>query len=154
MEIVPATLRDLGALRKLEHACFDRDAWSLLDLIAVLSFPDVVRLKAVEDGRMVGFVAGDPRPSQGFAWIATIGVHPDHQRRGIGRALLQACEALLRIPRIRLTVRMSNSAAIALYEQEGYRTTEIWKGYYSDREDGVVMEKDRAGANSMRNGAI
>ncbi len=148
MEIVPASLRDLGALRKLEHACFDRDAWSLLDLIAVLSFPEVVRLKAVEDGRMIGFVAGDPRPSQGFAWIATIGVHPEYQRRGIGRALLRACEALLKIPRIRLTVRMSNSAAIALYEQEGYRTAEIWKAYYSDREDGVVMEKDRVVANA------
>lgn len=154
MDIVPASVRDLGALRKLEHACFDRDAWSLLDLIAVLSFPEVVRLKAVEDGRMVGFVAGDPRPSRGFAWIATIGVDPHYQRRGIGRALLRACEALLKIPRLRLTVRMSNSAAIALYEQEGYRTAEIWKGYYNDGEDGVVMEKDRAGANANQSGAL
>lgn len=143
MDILPATLRDVGPLRGLEQACFDRDAWSLLDLIAVLTFPEVVRLKAVEDGRMIGFVAGDPRPSQGFAWIATIGVHPEYQRRGIGRALLRACEARLTLPRIRLTVRMSNSAAIALYEQEKYRTAEIWKGYYSDGEDGIVMEKDR-----------
>jgi ribosomal protein S18 acetylase RimI-like enzyme len=143
MEILPASLRDLGALRALEHACFDRDAWSLLDLIAVLSFPDVVRLKAVENGRMVGFVAGDPRPSQGFAWIVTIGVHPSRQRRGIGRALLRACEARLSVPRIRLTVRLSNTAAVALYEQEGYRTVEIWKRYYSDGEDGMIMEKQR-----------
>lgn len=144
MDILPASLRDVGPLRALEQACFDRDAWSLLDLIAVLTFPEVVRLKAVEDGQMIGFVAGDPRPSQGFAWIATIGVHPAHQRRGIGRALLRACEARLKLPRIRLTVRMSNSAAIALYEQEKYRTVEIWKRYYSDGEDGIVMEKDRA----------
>jgi len=143
MEILPASLRDLGALRTLEHACFDRDAWSLLDLVAVLTFPEVVRLKAVLDSRMVGFAAGDPRASQGFAWIATIGVHPDYQRRGIGRSLLRACEVQLKIPRLRLTVRMSNSAALALYEREGYRTVEIWKGYYSDGEDGVVMEKNR-----------
>ncbi|HEY2981305.1 MAG TPA: GNAT family N-acetyltransferase [Anaerolineales bacterium] len=144
MEILSASLRDLGALRSLEHACFGRDAWSLLDLMAVLTFPDVIRLKAVEAGQMVGFVAGDPRPSQGFAWIATIGVHPDFQRRGIGRSLLRACEAKLKIPRLRLTVRISNGAAIALYEREGYRTVDIWKGYYSDGEDGIVMEKDRA----------
>jgi ribosomal-protein-alanine N-acetyltransferase len=144
MEILPASLRDLGSLRALEQACFDRDAWSLLDLVAVLSFPEVVRLKAVQDGRMVGFVAGDPRPSQGLAWIATIGVDPRHQRRGIGRALLRACEARLVIPRIRLTVRLSNTAAIALYEQEGYRTADIWKTYYNDGEDGIVMEKDRS----------
>jgi len=141
MEIIPASLRDLGALRTLEHACFDRDAWSLLDLIAVLTFPEVVRFKAVEDGQMVGFVAGDPHPSDGLAWIATIGVDPRYQRRGIGRALLLAAEAKIKLPRIRLTVRMSNQGAITLYEQEGYHTVDIWKGYYDDREDGIVMEK-------------
>ena len=143
MEILPASFRDVGALRTLEHACFDRDAWSMLDLMAVLTFPEIVRLKAVEDGQMVGFVAGDPRPSQGFSWIATIGVDPRYQRRGIGRALLRACEEQLKLPYIRLTVRMSNGPAIHLYEQEGYRTVDIWKGYYSDGEDGVVMEKPR-----------
>jgi ribosomal protein S18 acetylase RimI-like enzyme len=143
MEILPASFRDVGALRSLEHACFDRDAWSMLDLMAVLTFPEIVRLKAVEDGQMVGFVAGDPRPSEGFAWIATIGVDPRYQRRGIGRALLRACESRLKQPYIRLTVRMSNGAAISLYEQEGYRTVDLWKGYYNDGEDGVVMEKPR-----------
>lgn len=143
MQILNASLRDLNALRALEQACFDRDAWSLLDLMAVLTFPEVVRLKAVEDGRMAGFVAGDPRPSEGIAWIATIGVHPEFQRRGIGRALLRACEERLTLPRVRLTVRMSNSPAIALYEKEGYRSVDIWKAYYNDGEDGLVMEKER-----------
>lgn len=141
MEIIPATFRDFNALRKLEHACFDKDAWSFLDLLAVLTFPEVVRLKAVEDGQMVGFVAGDPRPSEGFAWIATIGVDPHYQRRGIGRAMLRAAEEHLKTPRVRLTVRMSNQGAITLYEQEGYHTFDIWKGYYNDGEDGLVMEK-------------
>ena len=73
MDIVPATLLDLNALRKLEKESFDRDAWPLLDLMAVLTFPEVVRLKAVEDNHMVGFVAGDPRPRDGWGWIATRG---------------------------------------------------------------------------------
>jgi len=141
MEILTASLLDLNALRKLEHACFDKDAWPFLDLLAVLSFPEVIRLKAVDDNQMIGFVAGDPRSSDGFAWIATIGIHPRYQRRGIGRALLRACEDQLKVPRIKLTVRMSNRGAIALYEQEGYHTTDIWKAYYNDGEDGVVMEK-------------
>jgi ribosomal-protein-alanine N-acetyltransferase len=143
MEIIPATIRDLNALRKLENACFEKDAWPLFDLIAVLTFPDVVRLKVAEDGRMIGFVAGDPRPSQGFSWIATIGVLPEYRRQGIGRDLLHACEAQLRTPRLRLSVRASNQAAITLYEQEGYRTTDIWKGYYDDGENAIVMEKPR-----------
>jgi len=101
----------------------------------------VIRLKAVENGDMIGFVAGDPRPSQASAWIATIGVDPRYQRRGIGRALLRACEAQIKLPRMKLTVRLSNDAAISLYEKEGYRNLDIWKGYYSDGEDGLVMVK-------------
>jgi ribosomal-protein-alanine N-acetyltransferase len=143
MDIQSASIRDLGPLRRLEHACFDKDAWPLLDLIAVLTWPEVIRLKAVEDGDMVGFVAGDPRPSQDYAWIATIGVDPGYQRRGIGRALLRACEKQIKQPRVRLTVRMSNNGAIALYQQEGYLTFDVWKAYYSDGEDGIVMEKIR-----------
>jgi [ribosomal protein S18]-alanine N-acetyltransferase len=143
MNIVPASLLDLNALNKLEHACFEKDAWSFLDLIAVLTFPDIVRLKADENGQMIGFVAGDPRPSDGFSWIATIGVAPEYRRRGIGRELLLTCESELKTPRVRLSVRASNDGAIRLYEREGYRRTEIWQAYYNDGEAAIVMEKTR-----------
>jgi len=141
MEIVPATILDLNPLRKLERACFEKDAWSLFDLIAVLSWPEIIRYKAVEDGQMIGFVAGDTRLTQRAAWIATIGVDPRYQRRGIGRALLRACEERIASKRLKLTVRMSNRAAVSLYEQEGYHTADVWKAYYNDGEDGLVMEK-------------
>jgi ribosomal-protein-alanine N-acetyltransferase len=141
MEILPATILDLTALRKLEHACFDKDAWSLFDLIAVLSWSDVIRFKAVENGRMIGFVAGETRLSHGAAWIATIAVHPQFQRRGIGRALLRTCEERIKSQNIKLTVRVSNHGAISMYEKEGYRTLEIWRRYYNDGEDGLVMQK-------------
>jgi ribosomal protein S18 acetylase RimI-like enzyme len=141
MEIVSASILDLTALRKLENESFGKDAWPLFDLIAVLTFSGVIRLKAMEDGQMVGFVAGDPRPQNGWGWIATIAVDPSYRRRGIGRALLHACEARLGVPRSRLTVRISNQAAITMYEKDGYATTEIWNGYYNDGEDGMVMEK-------------
>jgi ribosomal-protein-alanine N-acetyltransferase len=146
MEIVPASILDLNALRKLENESFDKDAWPLFDLIAVLTFPEVVRLKAVVDGQMAGFVAGDPRPRDGWGWIATIAVDPRYRRRGIGRALLHACEAKLGVSRSRLTVRLSNQAAISMYEKDGYVTTDIWSGYYNDGEDGMVMEKNLAPA--------
>jgi ribosomal-protein-alanine N-acetyltransferase len=147
MEIQEASLRDLGALRRLENACFEKDAWPILDLMAVLTWSDVVRLKAVVDNEMVGFVAGDPRPAQNAGWIATIGVDPRYRRLGIARALLHACERRMKYPRMKLTVRISNEAAIALYKREGYRTVDIWKSYYNDGEDGLVMEKilDRNG---------
>ncbi|MCF6278442.1 MAG: GNAT family N-acetyltransferase [Anaerolineales bacterium] len=142
-QIVSAALRDLPSLRHLEKVCFPLDAWSLFDLVAVLTFPEVIRLKAVQGGEMLAFIAGDPRPSQGFSWIATIGVLPDYRRQGIARALLRQCEAQLSTPRIRLSVRMSNQSAISLYRHEGYQTIDILRTYYKDGSDAVVMEKDR-----------
>ena len=55
---MPATWRDLGELRTVEHECFGDDAWPLWDLVGVLTFPGVVRLKAVMSEKMFGFVAG------------------------------------------------------------------------------------------------
>lgn len=141
MEILPANLLDINSLRKLEKESFDRDAWPLIDLVSVLTFSNVIRLKAVEDGRMIGFVAGDPRPRDGRGWIATIAVDSNFRRRGIGTALLHACEKKLGVPRARLTVRTSNRGAITLYEREGYATMDVWKAYYNDGEDAIVMEK-------------
>ena len=42
MEIIKATILDLSALRKLELECFGKDAWPLFDLIAVLTFAEVI----------------------------------------------------------------------------------------------------------------
>ena len=50
-------------------------------------------------------------------------------------------EAKLRLPIIKLTVRVSNQGAITMYEKMGYRTIDIWRGYYNDGEDGLVMTK-------------
>jgi ribosomal-protein-alanine N-acetyltransferase len=142
MEIIKASIFDLNALRKLENESFAKDAWPLFDLIAVLTFSEVIRLKAVKDGQMVGFIAGDPRPHDGWGWVATLAVDPRYQRRGIGRALLYACENKLGVPKARLTVRPSNHAAISMYEKEGYASIDLWKGYYNDGEDAMLMEKE------------
>jgi ribosomal protein S18 acetylase RimI-like enzyme len=140
--IEPATWRDLNGLRQLEQICFPRDAWPLWDLIGVLTFPNVGRLKAVSDGQLVGFIAADIRRSEGQAWIATIGVLPEYRRQGIGTALLIACETSLVVPRIRLSVRLSNEPAIHLYSRLGYQRAGTWPRYYADGEDALVLEKD------------
>lgn len=144
MQILPATFFDLNALVKLERECFGPDAWPLLDLIAVLTLANVVRLKAVEAGDMIGFAAGDPRPAEGFSWIATIGVATQWRRKGIGRELLRACEARLDTPRLRLSVRLSNESAIRLYREEGYVQVDVLQDYYKDGEAALVMQKSRA----------
>jgi ribosomal-protein-alanine acetyltransferase len=143
--VEPATWRDLNQLRNIEKVCFPQDAWPLWDLIGVLTLPNVVRLKAVADDHMVGFIAGDLRSSEHMAWIATVGVLPEYRGRGVGTALMKACEEQLGIQTIRLSVRVSNERAVRLYQRLGYQRVGLWPNYYLDGEDAVVMEKQRYG---------
>ena len=141
--VEPASLRDLNSLRQLEKVCFPQDAWPILDLIGVLTFPNVVRLKAMAGTQMVGFIAGDIRHSDGVCWIATVAVLPEFRRRGIGMRLLEACEEKLPYGQVRLCVRASNREAIQMYERGGYQPISQWSKYYQDGESALVMEKRR-----------
>lgn len=136
-----ASLADLGELGEMERICFPLDAWPLLERIGALVLPSVVRIKAVYNGRMIGFVGGDIRRRAGVGWITTISVLPEYRRSGVAEALLAACEKEMGMPRVRLAVRRSNNAAQALYLKHGYQTVETWRHYYQGGEDGVVMEK-------------
>ncbi len=151
MDIQTANITDLNALRKLEQVCFPKDAWPLFDLMAVLSFPGIVRLKAIQDGKMIGFVAGDPHLSEGIAWIATICILPEWQGQGLGSQLLQACEARLTLPRVRLCVRASNNHAIRMYQKAGYSSVDHWLNYYNDGEHALIMEKKVLPINPLMN---
>jgi ribosomal-protein-alanine N-acetyltransferase len=147
--VLPSSFRDIRGVRALENACFGREAWGYGELLFVYGAFGAVRLKAVAGSRLIGFISGEPRPGEGFAWISTIGVHPDYQRRGIGSRLLAECEARLAEPRLRLVVRARNAPAIALYREFGYEETDRWSGYYAGGETGIVMEKSRGAFPSM-----
>ncbi len=140
-EILPASLRDLMPLRHIERVCFPQDAWPLLDLLGVLTFPDIERLKATVGEQMVGFIAGDIRRSERIGWITTLGVLPEYRRQGIAAALLATCEERMKVPFVKLSVRRSNAPAIALYRRFGYQQTGVWPRYYSGGEDALVLEK-------------
>jgi ribosomal-protein-alanine N-acetyltransferase len=139
--IQPAGWRDFRQVLQLERACFEHDAWPWIDILAALTFPDTVPLKAVEAGLVVGFAIGDRRRREGMGWIASIGVHPDWRRRGLARRLLRACEASLGTLHVRLTLRASNTSALLLYQSSGYVDAGRWRNYYRDGEDAIVMEK-------------
>jgi len=100
-----------------------------------------VRLKAVANGHMIGFVAGELRRGDGAGWIVTLGVLPEYRRRGVGHALLRQCENQLNSKRIRLCVRKSNLPALKLYQREGYVVYTTWVNYYHGGEDALVLEK-------------
>ncbi|HVO43473.1 MAG TPA: GNAT family N-acetyltransferase [Aggregatilineales bacterium] len=143
-QVEPATLRDVHAIRRLEQVIFSQDAYSYMSLTTLLMWPGQSNFKAVTpEGNLVGFVAGAPNWATHVDWIVTLGVHPNHQGRGLGRWLLETCETSLSQASIYLTARISNDRAIRLYETAGYRRMYIEHHYYSDGEDGVVMGKER-----------
>ena len=139
--VTAATIGDLVSLHQMEQACFQPDAWPLIDLIAVLSFPGITRLKAVADRKMVGFISGDAKKNENTGWITSICVHKDFQRSGIGRGLLEACEKEMNMELTRLCVRKSNQNAIHFYQLLGFNQVDIWPAYYSDKEDGLIFER-------------
>lgn len=150
-QVEHAGWQDLNDLRKLEDICFEDDSWPLWDLIAVLTLPKIIRLKAVVEGKMAGFIAGDPHTREDVGWIATLGVLPQYRRLGIAAALLAACEQELRLPNLRLSVRRSNDPALALYKKFGYQVIDVWRNYYHSGEDALVLEKrrDQSPANEV-----
>ena len=142
IEIVRATWRDVRALVQLDRRCFKPiDAYAWYEFLNLCVWPGLIALKAVQDDRIVGFIAGDPRRHEGHTIIVTIAVHPDYQRRGIGERLLREVEARSALLRLQLMVRTSNLPALRLYRKLDYTIVETWPRYYEDGEDAYVMEK-------------
>ena len=77
------------------------------------------------------------------AHIATIAVHPDFRRRGIGeQVLLHALRAAQNegAQRAFLEVRAGNTAAQAMYKKYGFEMAGVRPGYYKDNnEDAFLM---------------
>lgn len=76
---------------------------------------------AEEDGRVVGFAAAE---AGRIDWLY---VHPEFQRRGIGRSLLRAALAYCG-PKAEVTQIAGNTAALRLYQSEGLKIVEERSG--------------------------
>jgi len=129
MEIVPATARHRGFVRKLAAEVFARfgDYETMLPLM--MRAPEVHTWIAEASGRPLGFVMlSTEQAAAGECDLTAIAVLPDVEGRGIGRRLLDRAEreALARLPRsgpaaLRLTVADDNRRARRFFESRGYR---------------------------------
>ncbi|MBL9132438.1 MAG: GNAT family acetyltransferase [Verrucomicrobiaceae bacterium] len=114
----------------------DEDAvialWSACGLVVPQNNPkrDIARKLRVNpewfligefEGRIVATCMAGYEGHRG--WINYLAVHPEHQRKGFARQLMQHAETLLctaGCPKINLQVRSTNAAVIAFYQSIGF----------------------------------
>lgn len=138
-----ATSDDLAAIVALEEGFPVRERWS----------EAAWRSELEADNRDV-LVAGDPVEGAitvqhvgGVADLNRVVVAEARRGRGLGRALVEAglaraaahaCDEML------LEVRSDNTAAIALYERQGFAPIAERRDYYGPGADAVIMRRDLA----------
>lgn len=139
MKVIPITRAHLSDVARLERLCFD-EPWSEASLELLLG-EGAVGWACEEDGTVVAYVGMMLALDEGQ--VTNVAVHPEHRRRGYGAAVV---EALIRDARerglvqIALEVRVSNAAAISLYERFGFTRAGIRRRFYRNpTEDGAVM---------------
>ncbi|HEX2356430.1 MAG TPA: ribosomal protein S18-alanine N-acetyltransferase [Micromonosporaceae bacterium] len=98
-----------------------------------------------DDGGVLGYAGLTAYPSD-EAWVQNIAVRRDAQRRGVGRALLEAllAEAARRGARkVMLEVAADNGPAQRLYAAYGFEVVGVRRGYYQpSNTDALVMMRD------------
>ena len=84
-------------------------------------FPDLY-LVATEGDRAVGAVLGSHDHRKG--WINRLAVLPEYRRRGVGSALVSACDAAIRrygIEIVAALIEPDNAVSAVVFEKLGYR---------------------------------
>jgi mycothiol synthase len=90
--------------------------------LAAHDFDPAASLLAEHTGEVVGFALSRRWDAEGVGYIAVLGVHPEHRRRGIASALLSSALARFAAEGLReaqLGVASDNPRAIRLYERAG-----------------------------------
>ena len=139
MRMVPMAESHIAPLAALEQVCFS-EPWSETALAEELDNPNAVFRVAVEDDAVLGYVGMHHLVDEGF--ITNVAVFPHARGRGVGKALLADLTAYGKeksLYRITLEVRLSNAAAISLYEGAGYVRDGVRPGFYRDpTEDAAI----------------
>ncbi len=145
MTIRKLELRDLPAIESIERDSYSTP-WSRSMFAGELAKASSVCLGAFEEdtGELVGYLIVSRYVD---AWhVMNIAVDPNRRRAGVATMLLERLFELTLGDGRRgytLEVRVSNQAAIDLYQRLGFQPRGIRRGYYTDnREDALIMWHD------------
>jgi len=146
--IRPAEEGDLDDVATIERAVFN-DPWSRRSFVDLVGERQVVFLVAVDGNAVVGYAVVLLTPPE--SELANLAVSRLMQHQGLGRRLLSEVVGAARergSKEMFLEVRASNTAAIALYSDEGFTAVGRRVRYYARPiEDAIVMRLDmKAGA--------
>jgi ribosomal-protein-alanine N-acetyltransferase len=96
-------------------------------------------LVAKDQDKMVGYIGTEK--IAGETHIINMAVHPSHQKKGIGKKLV---ESVLNDKDVFfLEVRVSNIPAQKVYLRYGFRNVGLRKNYYSDNnEDAYILRRE------------
>ena len=129
----------------MERACFT-DPWSESALRDELLSPLARYFVCTQEGQVLGYIG--TRMVLDECQVANVAVSPSCRREGVASFLMEAMLDFCRregMNLVTLEVRLSNSAAQALYEKFGFQKTGIRPGYYqSPPEDAVLMSLELA----------
>ncbi len=140
----PLEPADLDAIEQIERASYPTP-WSRSMFASELAKQTSLSIAAVTpEQQLVGYLVLSRYVD---AWhVMNIAVEASHQRLGIASAMLKHLFELTRADPQRgytLEVRVSNRAAIGLYESFGFTSRGVRRGYYTDnREDALIMWKN------------
>ena len=142
MKIVPMEKEHIARIAAMEKACFSLP-WDEASLRAELDNPLSLWLVAMDGDRVAGYIGS--QSVLGESDMMNLAVDPSCRRQGIGRALVERLLWELAEDNhcLTLEVRASNAAAIALYNDLGFRQVGRRPNYYlSPPEDALILRKD------------
>jgi [ribosomal protein S18]-alanine N-acetyltransferase len=153
IELRRLQLRDLSAIDEIERSSYPTP-WSRSMFAGELTKASSICLGAFDGdtGDLLGYLIISRYVD---AWhVMNVAVAPEHRRQGIAASLLERLFEVTAGDGRRgytLEVRVSNTSAIKLYEQAGFRARGIRRGYYTDnREDALIMWRDPVPAEAAR----
>ncbi len=138
----PMTEEDLPAVSQIEEETFSMP-WKPDDFREMIKRDNMTYMVAELDGEIIG--GAGMRNILGDGEITNVAIREKYRGRGYGKALLQALLTAgeeMGAAAFTLEVRVSNTAAIRLYEGLGFVSEGVRPDFYErPREDALIMWK-------------